>query len=110
MAHRTHVKKNEYDFLAKVHLILSSPGWKGITNDKISLEDDGFNIYISIDEVSVEKPVPKGNILRNNVPQYDSPLIFWRNSLPFSIGYSVLSIREDILLFWCCLCFLLLPM
>lgn len=76
LAHRTHVKKNEYDFLAKVHLILSSPGWKGITNDKISLEDDGFNIYISIDEVSVEKPVPKGNILRNNVPQYDSPLIF----------------------------------
>lgn len=50
LAHRVHMKKNEYDFLAKVNLILSSPGWKGITNDKISLEDDGFNIYISIDE------------------------------------------------------------
>jgi hypothetical protein len=51
LASRVHTADKAYDYLAKVHQVMNSPGWATVTTDRLSLEDGGYMFYVSIDEV-----------------------------------------------------------
>jgi hypothetical protein len=49
----SHVQSSDksYDYVAKVHNVLQSPGWATVTSDKLSLEDGPNMFWVSTDEV-----------------------------------------------------------
>lgn len=50
VASYTHKPDPNYNYLEKVSMVLTSPGWATVTTDKLSLEDGGYLFFVLIDE------------------------------------------------------------
>lgn len=50
IASRVHTADRSVDFVSKIQQVMNSPGWASVSTDKLSLEDGGYMIYISLDE------------------------------------------------------------